>query len=87
MALAKSGQPLDNLAWAINGNVKTKRGTPWYKHGIHGEEYVDGVYKGLKKIVDDGIRDRLTSAEIASKLRKQLEKWRVQLERGEHFWY
>jgi hypothetical protein len=43
MALAKSGQPLDNLAWAISGNFITKRGTKWYKHDIHGSEYVDGV--------------------------------------------
>ena len=58
-ALAKSGQPLDNLAWAISGNFITKRGTKWYKHGIHGSEYVDGVYKGLIKIVDDGLENGL----------------------------
>jgi len=87
MALAKSGQPLENLAWAINGNFTTKRGTKWYKHGIHRSEYVDGVYKGLKKIVDDGLENGISPEEIALRLRKQLEEWRSLLERGKHFWY
>ena len=86
-ALAKSGQPLDNLAWAISGNFITKRGTKWYKHGIHGSEYVDGVYKGLKKIVDDGLEHGLSPEEIAMSIRQQLEKWRVELEAGRQFWY
>lgn len=87
IAKARAGEKLHNLAWAINGNFTLKNGKQWYKYGIHSREYARAVYNGLKKIVDEGLRDGDTAEQIAAAIQKQLDDWRIVLERGGHFWY
>lgn len=91
LAKARAGKEnLSNLAWAINGNFSYfKNGvkTRWYRFGIHSTEYTAAVYKGLKQIVDEGIRKKLSKAEVAAKIQLQLDEWRKVLEAGGQFWY
>lgn len=75
IAKARAGEKLHNLAWAINGNFTLKNGKQWYKYGIHSREYARAVYNGLKKIVDEGLRDGDTAEQIAAAIQKQLDDW------------
>jgi hypothetical protein len=75
-ALAKIGDPLDNLCWAI-------RNADFYgPHGLHSEVAQNEVYELLKAAVKEGG----THTQIRARLQDALHKMRRSLEKGEGFW-
>jgi A nuclease family of the HNH/ENDO VII superfamily with conserved AHH len=73
----KSSSPkeLHNMAMALNNH-----------RGIHSQAYAKAVYERLKNVVDQGIKDGLSKAEIAESIKEALAEMRKTMERGEIFW-
>ena len=54
--------------------------------GVHSTEYTQAVAKRLQKVVDDGVADGLSKAEITANLKVGLDDMRKILEDGKAFW-